>query len=103
MVLRSEDPAERQMSASEEEFDLSDVNSVDFKLSSSLKYETEQESDGPSGHLSTSDEDDGAAFAEEPLADAEWTTEYERERKADEEMEKMTRGHCSSERVVRCS
>ena len=79
------------MSASDEELDLSDVNSVDFKLSSSLQYEIEQERDGPSVHLSTNDEDDGAAFAEEPLADAEWTAEYERERKADEEMEKTLR------------
>ena len=79
------------MSASEEELDFSDVNSVDFKLSSSLEYEIKQESDGPSAHLSTSDEDDGAAFAEEPLADAEWTAEYERDRKAEEEMEKTLR------------
>ena len=32
-----------------------------------------------------------AAFAEEPLADAEWTAEYERERKAEEEIEKTLR------------
>ena len=41
--------------------------------------------------LSTSDGKDAAEFAKEPLADAEWTTEYERERKADEETDKTFR------------
>jgi len=79
------------MSASEEELGLSDVNSVDFQLSSAVEYEIEQESDGPSADMSTSGEEDAAAFAEEPRADAEWTAEYEREKKADEEMEKTLR------------
>ena len=81
------------MSASEEELEFSDVNSVDSKWSSSPEYEIEEESDGPSADLSTGDGDDdaAAAFAEEPLADAEWTAEYERERKAEEEMEKTLR------------
>lgn len=80
------------MSASEDELDLSDLNLVDSELSSSPEYELEQESDVPSTDLSTSDgEEDAAAFAEEPLADAEWTAEYERERRADEEMEKTLR------------
>lgn len=79
------------MSASGEELELSDVNSVDSQLSSSVEYEIEQESDGPSADMSTSDEEDAAAFAEEPRADAEWTAEYERERKADEKLEKTLR------------
>ena len=80
------------MSASEDELEFSDVNSVDSELSSSPEYEIERESDGSSTDPSTSDgEEDAAAFAEEPLADAEWTAEYERERKADEEMEKTLR------------
>ena len=78
------------MSASEEEQEFSDVNSVDSILSSSPEYEIEQDSDGPFADLSTSDED-VAQFAEEPLANAEWTAEYERERKAEEEMEKILR------------
>ena len=40
--------------------------------------------------MSTSDED-AAPFAEELQADAEWTAEYERKRKADEEMKKTLR------------
>jgi len=79
------------MSSSEEELELSDVNSVDSELSSSIEYEIEQESDGPSTGMSTSDEEDAAAFSDEPRADADWTAEYERERKADEEMEKILR------------
>lgn len=79
------------MSASGEELELSDVNSVDSQLSSSVEYEIEQESDGPSADMSTSDEEDAAAFAEEPRADAEWTAEYERERKADKKLEKTLR------------
>lgn len=79
------------MSASGEELELSDVNSVDSQLSSSVEYEIEQESDGPSADMSTSDDEDAAAFAEEPRADAEWTAEYERERKADEKLEKTLR------------
>ena len=79
------------MSASEEELEFSDVNSEDSEMSSSPEYEIEQESDGPSADLSTSDGEDVAAFAEELLADEEWTAEYERERKADEEMEKTLR------------
>ena len=69
------------MSASEEELEFSDVNSVNSKLSWSPSYEIEEENNGPSADLSTSDgEEDGAAFAEEPLADAEWTSEYQREK-----------------------
>lgn len=79
------------MSASGEELELSDVNSVDSQLSSSVEYEIEQESDGPSADMSTSDEEDAAAFAEEPRADAEWMAEYERERKADKKLEKTLR------------
>lgn len=79
------------MSASGEELELSEVNSVDSQLSSSVEYEIEQESDGPSADMSTSDDEDAAAFAEEPRADAEWTAEYERERKADEKLEKTLR------------
>ena len=79
------------MSASEEEQEFSDGNSVDSKLSSSPEYEIEQESDDPLEDLSTSDEESAVPFAEEPLADAEWTAEYERERKADEELEKTLR------------
>ena len=79
------------MSASEEELEFSNVNSADSEMSSSPEYEIEQESDGPSADLSTSDGEDVAAFAEELLADEEWTAEYERERKADEEMEKTLR------------
>ena len=79
------------MSASKEELEFSDVDSGDSEMSSSPEYDIEQESDGPSADLSTSDGEDAAAFAEEPLADEEWTAEYERERKADEEMEKALR------------
>ena len=71
------------MSASEEKSELSDVNSVNFKLSSSSSYEIEEESDNPFIDLSTSDGDeDVAAFAKELLANAEWIAEYERKRKA---------------------
>ena len=80
------------MSASEDELDLSDMNSVYSELSLSPEYELERESDVSSTDLSTSNgEEDAAAFDEEPLADAEWTAEYKRERKADEEMEKTLR------------
>jgi len=41
--------------------------------------------------MSTSDEEDAAAFAEEPRADTEWTAEYETKRKADKEMKKTLR------------
>ena len=79
------------MSASEEELEFSDVDSGDSEMSSSPEYDIEQESDGPSADLLTSYGEDVAAFAEELLADEEWTAEYERERKADEEMEKTLR------------
>ena len=69
------------MSASEEELEFSDVNSVNSKLSWSPSYEIEEENNVPSADLSTRDgEEDGAAFAEEPLDDAEWTSEYQREK-----------------------
>lgn len=64
------------MSASEKELELIDVNSVD-----SPSYEIEEKSHGPFSDLSTSNgEENAAAYAEEPLADAEWTAEYEREK-----------------------
>lgn len=69
------------MSALEEELEFSDVNSVNSKLSSFPSYEIEEESDSASADRLTSDsEEDGVAFAEEPLADAEWMLEYEREK-----------------------
>ena len=69
------------MSGSEEELEFSDLNSVDSKLSSSPSYMIEEESDGLSADLSMNNgEEDGAAFVEELLANAEWLAEYERER-----------------------
>ncbi|KAK2569708.1 hypothetical protein P5673_005543 [Acropora cervicornis] len=80
------------MSLSEEEVQFSDENSDESSLTSSLEYEIEHESDGAFASPSASeDEDVAAAFAEEPLADAEWTTQYERERKDNEELEKQLR------------
>ncbi|KAK2572773.1 hypothetical protein P5673_001757 [Acropora cervicornis] len=78
------------MSSSEEEVQFSDENSDESPLSSSPEYEIEHESDGAFASPSASeDEDVAAAFAEEPLADAEWTAQYERERKDNEELEKQ--------------
>ena len=55
-----------------EEEDFSDENSDESPLSSSPEYEIEHESDGAFASPSASeDEDAAAAFAEEPLADAE--------------------------------
>lgn len=69
------------MSALEEELEFCDVNSVNSKLSSFPSYEIEEENDSASADRSTSDgEEDRVAFAEEPLADAEWMVEYEREK-----------------------
>ena len=77
------------MSASEE-VEFSDENSDESPLSSSPEYEIEHESDGAFSSPSASkDKDAAAAFAEEPLADAEWTAQYERERKDNEELEKQ--------------
>ena len=54
------------------EVDFSDENSDESPLSSSPEYEIEHESDGAFASPSASeDEDAAAAFAEEPLADAE--------------------------------
>ena len=78
------------MSSSEDEVEFSDANSDESTLSSSPEYEIEHESDGAFASPSASeDEDAAAAFAEEPLADAKWTTQYERERKDNEELEKQ--------------
>ena len=65
------------------------MNSVNSKLSSSPECELKKKTLARPLHLSTSDgEEDATDFAEEPLGDAEWMAEYERERKADEKMEK---------------
>ena len=78
------------MSSSEEEVECSDANSDESTLSSSPEYEIEHESHGAFASRSASeDEDAAAAFAEEPLADAELTAQYERERKDNEELEKQ--------------
>ena len=69
LFLRSEAISKRQMSSSEEELEFSDEDSVDFEMRSSPEYKIEQESDGPSADLSTSEGKDAAPFAEEPLAD----------------------------------
>ena len=78
------------MSASKEELEFSDVNSVDSKFSSSPEYQLKKKATARLLNLLTNEED-AAEFAAKPLADAEWTAEYERERKADEEMEKTLR------------
>jgi len=77
-----------KMSSSEEEVEFSDENSDESPLSSSPEYEIEHESDGAFASPSASEDEDAAAvFAEEPLADAEWTAQYERESKHNEELE----------------
>ena len=75
--------------SSSEEVQFSDENSDESPLSSSPEYKIEHESDGALASPSASeDEDVAAAFAVEPLADAEWTAQYDRERKDNEELEK---------------
>ena len=67
--------------SSSEEVQFSDENSDESPLSSSPQYEIEHESDGAFASPSASDDEDAAAaFAEEPLTDAEWTAQYEREK-----------------------
>ena len=75
----------------EEEVEFSDENSEESPLSSSPECEIEHESDGAFASPSAGeDEDAAAAFAEEPLADAEWTAQYEREGKDNnKELEKQ--------------
>ncbi|KAK2559081.1 hypothetical protein P5673_018726 [Acropora cervicornis] len=69
---------------------VSHENSDESPLSSSPEYEIEHGSDGVFASPSaTEDEDAAAAFPEEPLADAEWTAQYERERKDNKELEKQ--------------
>ena len=71
-----------EMWSSEEEVDFSDENSDESSLSSSPEYEIEHESDGAFASPSASeDEDAAAAFAEEALADAEWTTIRKRKKR----------------------
>ena len=55
----------------EEEVDFSDENSDESPISSSPEYEIEHESDGAFASPSASEDEDAAAFAEEPLADTE--------------------------------
>ena len=44
---------------------------------------------GPTGTLSDDDElEEDQLFADEPLADQEWTARYEEERRANEELER---------------
>ena len=76
--------------SSEEEVEFSDENSDESPFSSSPGYEIGRESDGAFASPSASEDEDGAAaFAEEPLADTEWTAQYEREGKDNEELEKQ--------------
>ena len=71
-----------EMCSSEEEVDFSDENSDESPLSSSPEYEIEHESDGAFASPSASEDEDAAAvFAEEPLADAEWTTIRKRKKR----------------------
>ena len=76
--------------APEEEIEFSDDNWDKSPLSSSPEYEIKHESDGAfASPPASEDEDAAAAFVEEPLADAEWTAQYERERKDNEELKKQ--------------
>ena len=59
------------MCSSKEEVDFSEENSDESPLSSSPEYEIEHERDGAFVSPSASEDEDAAAFAEEPLADAE--------------------------------
>ena len=79
-----------KMSSSEDEVEFSDANSDEATPSLSPEYEIEHKSDGALASPSASEDEDAAsAFAEEPLADAKRTTQYERERKDNEELEKQ--------------
>ena len=78
-----------KMSSSEDEVEFSDANADESTLSSSPEYEIEHESDGTFASPSMDEDAAAAAFGEEPLADAKWTTQYERERKDNEELEKQ--------------
>ena len=70
----------------------SDKNSDQSPLSSSPEYEIKYKSDGAFASPSASEDEDAAAeFTEEPLTDAEWTAQYTRERKDNEELEKQLR------------
>ena len=91
------------MSLSEEEVQFSDENSDESPLSSSPEYEIEHESDGAIASPSVSeDEDVAAAFAKEPLADAEWTAQYKRERKDNEELEKQLKDRLEGKVAFTC-
>ena len=76
------------MSSSKEELEFNDVNSDDYELSAFPEYEIEQGSYASPSISEPSEDEEPASFDDEPVADAEWTAEYEKTREADKEMEK---------------
>ena len=76
------------MSSSEADSEMSYNDFDHLETNFISEYDIEAEHNVASCVVSTptSDEED-AAFADDPLADAEWTAQYEKEMKANEELE----------------
>jgi len=77
------------MSSSEIDLESSDGYSEDSEMNFTSEYEVEAEGDADFSISLPTSEYEGAAtaFADDPLADVEWTAEYEKEMKADKELE----------------
>ena len=81
--------------------DFSPASSSDSEVSEIEDYELEVEDSPNSSDQATDVEETQEAYADEPLADAEWLALYEQERRTEEELEKTLQKRLDGTEEVR--
>ena len=81
--------------------DFSPASSSDSEVSEIEDYKLEVEDSPNSSDQATDVEETQEAYANEPLADAEWLALYEQERRTEEELEKTLQKHVNGTEEVR--
>ena len=81
--------------------DFSPASSSDSEVSEIEDYELEVEDSPNSSNQATDVEETQEAYADEPLADAEWLALYEQERRTEEELEKTLQKRLNGTEEVR--
>lgn len=81
--------------------DFSPASSSDSEVSEIEDYELEVEDSPNSSDQATDVEETQEAYADEPLADAEWLALYEQERRTEEELEKTLQKRLNGTEEVR--
>ena len=88
------------MSSSEADSELSYADSDDSEMHFISEYEIEAEHDVDRDVSPPTSDDEGDAFADDPLASEEWTAQYEKEMEANEKLEQNLKDRLEGSIVV---